>query len=183
MKYTSEFHPGDRLLDGFVAISPALSGEAYWENLGSLWVHHDRVHDHLHTWRKLFRSSRRGREQLMREDEQRIRAGLPDQIDVFRGFSATGGEVGLAWSLNRELALGFAVKGAYDGSPRFDGAWIAHARIASRCVLACFQREAMPGVEVVVNVRHDHLQVARLTPDEQHHAELDGLIIGSQGMG
>jgi hypothetical protein len=149
------------LLSAFVTIAPALDDARYWETLGNLWVHHDRVHDQLRTWRTLFGCQRPERERLMREHELEDLAALPTRVEVFRGFSMLGGENGLAWTPDEEMALAFAERWAGHHSSinkaceelvpvPDDGLFIARAVVARQRIVALFRRESVDGVEVII---------------------------------
>jgi hypothetical protein len=111
----------------------------------------------------------------MDDHERRILAELPARIDVYRGYCVEGGQFGLAWSLDRELALAFAARRVHTNAD-FDGLFIAHVTIASDRVLARFEREAIGGVEVIVpNLRGYHRKIERVKSEEQPRAELGEL--------
>lgn len=146
--------PEDRL-PAFEAMAPAMSDEDYWQYLGVLWVFHDRVHDRLARWRRLFRSPRPAREHLMREHERERFRALPERLTVYRGFCVHGGENGISWADSYDFALAFAERWAANFAHVADmepgGLFVASVTIPRSRVLACFEREGgMAGVELVV---------------------------------
>jgi hypothetical protein len=139
----------------FEILSRLLDDAPYWQHLAHLWVFHDQVHRRLATWRRLFLSERPRREELMRPDERETLARLPAQVDVFRGFNHRGGEDGISWTPQRKFAEEFAERWALDlvdRLPRGD-MFLARARVPHELIVACFEREAADGVEVVIPVR------------------------------
>jgi hypothetical protein len=145
--YIALYHGHDPLR-AFVALAPAMADEDYWRLLASIWVYHDVVHDRLRTWRRLFRAARAKREHLMDDYELERWAALPGRVEVFRGFRHEGGQDGLAWTLDRDVALRFARGEAIvlgnqtlaEAIPSPD-AFLASAVVPHACVAAFFNRE------------------------------------------
>jgi hypothetical protein len=102
----------------------------------------DVVFRDLATWRRLFKSPRAGRENLMTPSERIRFDALPDRVDVFRGFGFPAGRLGIAWTLDCHRAEFFARD--FAGSPRMrwlgapapTGAWVAHATVKRQSLLA-----------------------------------------------
>jgi hypothetical protein len=133
-----------------------MTDHEYWAHLGALWVYTDAPHRHLHIWRRLFRAARPGREHLMRPDEMETLYGLPPRVTLHRGFSHHGGEHGIAWTPNADLALAFARRWlGYSARPD-DGVFVATVTVPSAKVIACFDRESMEGVGCILLDRRGH---------------------------
>jgi hypothetical protein len=133
----------------FERLAPRMSDTQYWQLLAYLWVYTDAPHAYVHVWRRLFRSERPGRDHAMHPDERAELAEFGDRIDVFRGFCKHGGENGIAWTPDRDLAVAFAERWVgYVVAP--DGLFVARATIPADRIVALFDRKSVVGREVVV---------------------------------
>jgi hypothetical protein len=76
----------------------------------------------------------------MDDEERKVLAELPDTIQVFRGTCyAPEGCRGLSWTLRRDIAERFAIKGAFLGSrPKGAIPYLVTATLRKRDVLAYF---------------------------------------------
>jgi hypothetical protein len=175
LAYIRREHDHDPL-PPFVKIASALDDETYWVALGWFWVHHDVVHPRLRLWRALFRSPRPRRECLMTEGERDELDTLPSHVAVYRGFCVRGGEDGLAWTLDEDLAYEFAKRWAGYSRVPDDGLFIAHAVIPRERVLALFRRESRDGAEVIVPSFRGY---PRRVQQVMEAADLRGIIGGT----
>ena len=96
-------------LDAFQSIpADAISDEDYWQILGDVWTDSENIWQCYDVWRLMLSSERSSRELIMDADECEILAGMPDEIEVFRGFNSKGTHNGMSWSTDRERAEWFA---------------------------------------------------------------------------
>jgi hypothetical protein len=154
----------DICIDGperFEILSELLDDVGYWRWLASLWIYHDTVHDHLATWRRLFLSDRPRREELMAAHERELLARLPSSVEVFRGFNHRGAEQGIAWTPQRDFAEAFAHRWSINPTGP-EGLFVARAVVPRDLIVACFDREAGEGTEVVIpapvsGIRGEHV--------------------------
>lgn len=94
-------------LEALLAVEDEME-DSYWSILGDAWTATEAVAANEETWRRLFSSTRPGREQLTKEADRSLLEALPAQVTVYRGHSHEGGARGLAWTLDRESAEIFA---------------------------------------------------------------------------
>jgi hypothetical protein len=137
-------------------LAPRMTDPDYWAHLAALWVYTDAPHQHLRVWRRLFRASRPGRHHLMHLDELETLRDLPAQVTLHRGFSRYGGERGIAWTPDPNLALAFAERWLGYAPVPDDGVFVATITVPRAKVIACFERESMEGVECIVLDRRGH---------------------------
>jgi hypothetical protein len=146
----------------FERLAPHMTDRQYWRLLATLWVYTDTPHPYLPVWRRLFRAPRPGRERhLMYPNERALLRGLPARVELHRGFEKVGGEAGIAWTRDIEMAHAFAERWVgYTPEPD-DGLFVATVTVPRERVVACFERESMPGVECVVPSRRGYPSVVR----------------------
>jgi hypothetical protein len=87
----------------------------------------------------------------MSPGEQVLFAGLPARVEMFRGFSDRGAEDGISWALQRDFAEAFAHRWAVMRQVRgVDGLFLARSVVGRESIVACFDREAIDGTEVII---------------------------------
>lgn len=128
-------------LEAFLVVEDEMDDASYWSILGDAWTATESVAANEETWRRLFTSTRPGREQLMKEADRPLLAELPAEVTAYRGHSHVGGERGLAWTLQRDSAEIFARQfaGSTDlghppGEPR-----LASSNVPRSSIVALFQ--------------------------------------------
>ncbi len=128
-------------LDAFLVVEDELDDDSYWAILGDAWTAMEAVAANEETWRRLFSSTRPGKEQLMKEPDRALLEELPEEVTAYRGHSHEGGARGLAWTLDRESAEIFAREfaGSTDlghppGEPR-----LATVTVPRSSIVALFQ--------------------------------------------
>jgi len=103
----------DVALDQFVEVQANLCDWEYWSLLGHIWVFSRKVpgvfnHRYSQSYRRLFASTRRGKEQLMTPQERSALSKFRIPLTVFRGCETDLNENGLSWSLDKAVADWFA---------------------------------------------------------------------------
>lgn len=96
----------------FDKIKDRLTDDEYWTLLGYIWVSNTKDKNHYHPsytdlYRRLFNSTRPGRENFMTPDEQKKHRSLTGEVTVYRGCGELN-EDGLSWSLRMDIARDFA---------------------------------------------------------------------------
>ena len=146
--YLSECDRADRF-DRFleVARDERLPDADYWRLLREVWTDTEQPSRLREEWESLFmgehpedsdaplRQGTSGRRKALSActAEERARyEGLPEVVEVYRGFGHEGGEHGISWALDREKAEYFARR-FYPERPR-----VAVARVEKRLIDAVF---------------------------------------------
>lgn len=123
-------------LDAFFdCVDHGLDGEEYWKLLSSIWTDSENIHQQLDEWRAAWESNTYGRKAVMDEDDQKAFDALPEEFEVWRGYTVEAGKLGMSWTVDRDKAkwFGYRFSHAEHRPPR-----IAHGRVKKSEVLAYF---------------------------------------------
>jgi hypothetical protein len=85
-----------------------MKDEEFWEVLGEAWVDSENIWQNLSTWKMLLKSTRKGREHFMNEEERKMFEELPETLVVHRGFIPGKNKKGLSYTLDEKKAEWFA---------------------------------------------------------------------------
>lgn len=87
---------------------------AYWALVGRFWVDSDIDESHT-VWSDLLQMDLPGRLQMTSETDRDVLSALPEQVQIWRGFAASSGDIapehalgGHSWSLSEDVARRFA---------------------------------------------------------------------------
>jgi hypothetical protein len=142
----------------------------YWRCVADAWQDSERQSLTPADWRSLFGADRPGREHLMRPEERRELAALPERVEVYRGVNAYSHVAGISWTLDREQAEWFARR--FPERPDYPGfVWsaVVSGRVLRHRIIALFQ--ARQESEVVVFPRYVYRRsVSRVAPEEAEEA-------------
>lgn len=100
----------------FLGFWHELNPDDYWKIISWVWCDADSTTKNTEVWRQLFSNHMDHRREMMWTEEIEAFDNLPQSITVYRGC-AVGGEAGLSWSTDREVAINFATKFMDVGSP------------------------------------------------------------------
>jgi len=116
-------------------LPPELPADEYRVAVRDAWQDSDRQPLAAEDWRRLFSAELPGRaEGLMKDEERKRLAGLPERVEVFRGVNAWNHFSGLSWTLDRERAEWFGARLVTDEGA---GVTIA-ARVLRKRIIAVF---------------------------------------------
>lgn len=96
----------DRAFTLFFENKHRLSDPCYWEILRTMWIANGK-RETLIAFRQMFQSKRPFKRFLMTIEEEKVFSELPDPITAWRAKTKVG-DVGISWTLNREVAERFA---------------------------------------------------------------------------
>jgi len=130
-----------RLL-AFKDIQKDLDNKTYWKLLSLIWTDTENSYQDLETWKKLFKSKKGNKENLMGGQELETFESLDNELIVYRGCVKGLNENGLSWTLDKQQAEWFA--------KRFDNNGIVkEKRILKRNIVAYFSGRGEEEVIVV----------------------------------
>lgn len=93
--------------EALCAIFRLMTDEELWTHAGEVWTDSENIWQYADQWAVLFKCGRPKREFFMNEEERKVFASLPERIKVYRGACKLN-KWGISWTLNREVAEGFA---------------------------------------------------------------------------
>lgn len=94
----------------FIKYQNQLSDNEYWKKLAEIYTQQDYNPVPYEILFALFNSPRKGKENLMNEEEKNIFNSLPDQIRIYRSMSKNeleSGKFRFSWTLDEEVADNF----------------------------------------------------------------------------
>jgi hypothetical protein len=94
--------------DAFVRVMHLMKDKEYWELLADAWVDSENLWQNLPQWKKLLKSTRKGREFFMTPEEREFLKKLPDTVTVYRGYQPGKNKSGLSYTLDEKKAEWFA---------------------------------------------------------------------------
>lgn len=146
----------------FMKISDEITDDcAYWDLLGDIWTDTENAYQAYEDWEWMLSSERPCRESMMSEEEQKFLVGLPDEIEIYRGYNAQadeephGGLDGFSWTLDRQKAEWFAER----FSSHRGQAFVATALVSKEDVIAYFNDRNES--EIIVLPEHVKIQDTR----------------------
>ena len=132
-------------LSAFVQINKLLDNKTYWSLLGRIWRTADVHFSELGLWRDILEDPERGyNECFMVVPDRKFfsltpsKGGLPPVFTVFRGFGVAGGEDGFSWTMDRDVACGFARRFRHSDNT---GPGVATGTISRRDVIGYMHKE------------------------------------------
>lgn len=84
------------------------SAEEFWPLVGNAWTDTEFPHQAKAQWLRLFSSVHA--HNIMNDEERELLAGLPKQVEVFRGVHGPHGDDGFSWTFSEERAHWFATR-------------------------------------------------------------------------
>lgn len=102
-------------INAFQDIKKDLDNKTYWKLLSSIWIDTENSWQDIKTWKKLFKSKRSDKENLMDGQELETFESLDNELIVYRGCVKGLNENGLSWTLSKEQAKWFAQRFSKDG--------------------------------------------------------------------
>ncbi len=104
---------GVTIFQVFLSLKPLLKGKLYWETLREAYTMSDNLFIYRYDLKAAFMSEEENRDSLMLKKERIILNNLPDKVKIYRGVTTDeieSNNLGLSWSLKREVAEFFAFK-------------------------------------------------------------------------
>lgn len=95
-------------LYAFEQIEDQLPDEEWWSLLGAIWTDTENAWQNDADWRRYLSSQRASRDHIMEEEEREAFKLLPEELEVWRGYSRPERKSGMSWTLNRPQAEWFA---------------------------------------------------------------------------
>jgi hypothetical protein len=80
----------------------------YWELLASVWVDSENIFQNEELWNKLLCVSLPGT--MMNKGEAKKLDHMPDEFEIYRGYSISNRWKGLSWTIKKDKALWFATR-------------------------------------------------------------------------
>ncbi|MEI7780340.1 MAG: hypothetical protein WCJ18_00270 [Planctomycetota bacterium] len=132
-------------LSAFVQINQLLDNKEYWSLLGRVWRAADVYFSELSLWRDILEDPLRGYGEFFMVQPDRkffelspAKGGLAPIFTVYRGFGREGGEDGFSWTMNRDVACGFAQRFRHSDDI---GPWVATGTISRKDVIGYMHKE------------------------------------------
>ena len=102
-------------INAFQDIKKDLDNKTYWRLLSNIWTDTENSWQDIETWKKLFKSKRNKKENLMGGQELATYESLDNELIIYRGCVKGLNENGLSWTLNKDQAEWFAKRFDKDG--------------------------------------------------------------------
>ena len=93
-----------------------LDDAAYWRTVAALWSLSDSCSADIAKWRGLLTADRPGREHMTGAEGLAQLAAMPSVLTVYRGYDGQGIPDGLAWTLDRAIAVSYAHRTGREGA-------------------------------------------------------------------
>lgn len=122
-------------IEAFRAIAHLMGDAEYWETLGNIWTDSENIWQNLEEWQEALTSERPCRTAIMSPEDQAVLEALPDTIHVYRGARTGFNEDGLSWTLSRDRAQWFALRGVREDD---DEPVVIHGRVQKEDVVGYF---------------------------------------------
>jgi len=94
----------------FIEYNNQLSDDEYWRHLSQIYQYQDYNPVPYEILKALFKNNRKGKENLMEQEEKEIFETLPDQVLIYRAMSLKEFESGkfrLSWTLDKKVSEKF----------------------------------------------------------------------------
>ena len=124
-------------LDCFMKYEDKLTDKDYWETLGDIFTDTEIPYRRQKEWLELFSSKRKGRENLMKDDDWDLYQHLPQKVEVWRGGDEDSME-GLSWTTDIKMGEWFSNRSSLMGNGR---KLLSHGYINKEDILMCSHYE------------------------------------------
>lgn len=161
-------HERPHRLDAFYEAAEFMDDETYWKLLGDIWIDSENIWQNEALWVEVLHSDRDERTSIMDEDDLKVHAELPADVEVYRGCNRDERIEGLSWTTDKEIARWFARRLYLEGE--CDEPSVAVGRVARKNVIACFNgRNEKEVVALPEHVELDRIEVVGARTEMGRH--------------
>lgn len=96
--------------EAFSSVAPRMKDKEYWELLSEAWIDSENLWQNLPQWKKLLKSTRKGREHFMTPEERKFLEELPEVATIYRGYEPGKNREGLSYTLDEDKAKWFSTR-------------------------------------------------------------------------
>lgn len=96
--------------EAFSAVASSMKDKEYWELLSEVWIDSENLWQNLPQWKKLLKSTRKGREHFMSAEERKFLKELPEVVTIYRGYQTGKNKGGLSYTWDEAKAKWFSTR-------------------------------------------------------------------------
>lgn len=95
-------------LTAILDIAHEIPDDQWFPLLGRIWTDSENIHQMIDEWNAILEGNYESARYMGGPDDVAVLEALPDRVTIHRGFTHNGGEKGLSWTLDIEIARFFA---------------------------------------------------------------------------